>query len=87
MTSINSAISLVIGVAVITVLFMVIPMIGENVDDAWTPGTASNWNSTVNTDLVAGDDIWTDMGSMISIGVLVLIVGGIILKPLIGLKS
>ena len=87
MASINSAISIVTGIAVLTVLFMVVPMIGENVDDAWTPGTTSQWNVTVNTDLTTGSAFWTDMGAMVGIGVLVLIVGAIILKPLIGLQG
>ena len=197
MTNINTAITLVIGVALISILFMVIPMIGENVDDAWTAApqakatgtltftdvpldgdtfnisldryefdptgdgvaagnfdintgtvavtmgnvvtcvnandttgvlatntsttvvltadaygtagnaitttedgtktsfgaatltgglTASDWNATVNTDLQSGDDIWTDLASMISIGVLLIIISGIILKPLLSLK-
>ena len=87
MASINSAVGLVTGIAVLTVLFMVVPMIGENVDDAWTPGVASEWNGSVNADLTTGSAFWTDMGAMVGIGVLVLIVGAIILKPLIGLQG
>jgi len=74
--------SLVVAVGAILalmVMFEVAPMIGEEINGAWTPGAASQYNSTVNADLVTGAAFWTSMGSIIKIGALVIIIAAAVL--------
>ncbi|MBN1134283.1 MAG: hypothetical protein JXA38_05110 [Methanosarcinaceae archaeon] len=87
MANMNTMISYGVSALVLAVLFMVAPMIGENVDNAYTPGAASQWNESVNTDLTTGAGFWTDMGAIISIGALVVVVGGVIIKSLMGVAG
>jgi len=63
--------AMAIGVLVLIVAFTIIPIVGDQLDNAVTiPGytneTAktggSQWNSTVNSDIPTGVDLWQSVG-------------------------
>lgn len=79
MASMKALVVAVGSILALLVMFEVAPMIGEEINGAWTPGAASQYNSSVNTDLVTGAAFWTSMGSIVKIGALVVIIGAAVL--------
>ena len=79
MASMNQLVVAVGAILALMVMFEVAPMIGEEINGAWTPGTASQYNSSVNSDLVTGAAFWTSMGSIVKIGAMVVIIATAVL--------
>ena len=67
-----------IGIMVLVIIFGVIPMVGEKMDDVQDIGATSNWNNSVNDDIVRGSDLWSDTGGMIVLAAIISIVGVVI---------
>ena len=67
-----------IGIMVLVVIFGVIPMVGERMDGVQSLGTTSEWNHSVNDDIVRGSDLWSDTGGMIVLAAIISIVGVVI---------
>lgn len=63
-----------IVITVLIVLFSVIPVIGYNVDSSVTlpaSGTGSAWNSSVNTAMTNGSELWQTNSPLLSLAVLI----------------
>ena len=67
-----------IGIMVLVIIFGVIPMVGEKMDDVQDIASGSNWNYTTNDDIVRGSDLWSDTGGMIVLAAIISIVGVVI---------
>ena len=80
-------IGIALGLAVIALVFVIIPHIGDKVS-ASMPATrvASQWNVTENTNITRSYDVWATNGTMISTAVLISIVA-VVLGTLIGLGN
>ena len=79
MSSMERLSSIAIGVLLLIAVVAIIPMVGDRIEDArGTLAADSQWNSSVNTDIVEGYDIWGDVGSMISLAAVVIVVGVVI---------
>jgi len=76
MATFDKLVAAAIGALILVVIFSVVPMIGSEVDDATGDLAAdSPWNSTTNTDIATGADLWGSVGSMISLAAVIIIVG------------
>lgn len=76
MANFTQLIAAAIGALILVVIFSVVPMIGSEVDDATGDLAAdSQWNSTTNTDIATGADLWGSVGSMISLAAVIIVVG------------
>jgi len=75
-----------VGVLGLIVSFTIIPIVGAELDSAVTLSTTSQWNSSVNTNIPTGVDLWESVGGIIKVGAIVTIIGGF-LKTLSGLRS
>lgn len=64
-----------IGILLLVVIFSVVPMVGQNVDDVTSIPVGSQWNSTTNTDIETGSDLWGSTSGMISLAAIIAIVG------------
>lgn len=72
-----------IAVLLLIAIVSIIPMIGDRIENARGDLAAdSQWNSTTNTDIVEGYNIWGDVGSMISLAAVVLVLG-VVLRALL----
>ena len=71
---------------VVVILFAVVPMIGETADSAVTLGTASNWNSSVNTDIPTGYTLWETVGGVATL-VIILSLIAIAIKAVVKLGN
>jgi len=67
-----------IGIMVLVIIFGVIPMVGEKMDDVQDIAVGSNWNYSTNDDIVRGSDLWSDTGGMIVLAAIISIVGVVI---------
>ena len=67
-----------IGIMVLVIIFGVIPMVGEKMDDVQDITPGSNWEYANNTDIVRGSDLWSDTGGMIVLAAIISIVGVVI---------
>jgi len=67
-----------IGIMVLVIIFGVIPMVGEKMDDVQDIATNSSWNNSYNSDIVRGSDLWSDTGGMIVLAAIISIVGVVI---------
>ena len=67
-----------IGILVLVIIFGVIPMIGDKMDSVQDQGVTSQWNHSVNDDIVRGSDLWGDTGGMIVLAAIISIVGVVI---------
>lgn len=70
--------AMVLGVVLIIVLYGIVPMIGYQIDSAVTLGAASQWNSSVNSDIPTGPAFWTTVSGFVTLSALMLFVGGFI---------
>lgn len=82
-TKANTVLMLVsIAVAILTlaVIFTIGPVVGYNVDSAISiPATSgSGWNSTTNTAITNGSEMWSQNTPMLAVAALIAIVGVII---------
>ena len=75
-----------IGVLVLIVAFTIIPIVGSELDSAVTLGATSQWNSSVNTDIPTGVDLWESVGGILKVAGIIVVVGGF-LRTLQGLRS
>ena len=64
-----------IVIAVLIVLFSIIPVIGYNIDSSWTPPAGSaaggSWNTSYNTAITNGSELWTTNSPLLSLAVLI----------------
>lgn len=67
-----------IGIMVLVIIFGVVPMVGEKMDNVQDIPTGSNWNHTTNDNIVRGSDLWSDTGGMIVLAAIISIVGVVI---------
>ena len=89
--------AMAIGVLVLIVAFTIIPIVGEQLDNSVTisgwvnesnhaEGYSNQWNSSVNSDIPTGVDLWTSVGGILKVAGLIIVVAGF-LKTLQGMKS
>ena len=71
--------SMVLGVVLIIVLYGIVPMIGEEIDNAVDIPENDSWgsNSSVAT-IPTGPDFWTTVSGFVTLSALMLFVGGFI---------
>ena len=67
-----------IGIMILVIIFGVIPMVGEKMDDVQDLGATSQWNDSVNADIVTGAELWADTGGMIVLAAIISVVGVVI---------
>ena len=67
-----------IGIMVLVIIFGVIPMVGEKMDNVQDLSATSEWNNSVNSDIVTGSELWSDTGGMIVLAAIISIVGVVI---------
>ena len=88
-----------IGVLTLIVAFTIIPIVGDQLDNAVTldagntttqacddGGRACLWNSTVNTDIPTGVDLWSSVGGILKVGGIIVVVAGF-LRTLQGMRQ
>jgi len=75
---IETAIGVAIGLIVVVAIYTIAPIIGSNIDASTTIAAASQWNSTTNTDLTTGVDLWTQNASLLALAIMVSILSLII---------
>jgi len=75
---IDGAIGVAIGLIVLVAIFSIAPVIGSNIDQSTTIAAASQWNSTTNTDLTTGVDLWQQNSSLLALAVMVSILSLVI---------
>jgi len=87
--------AMAIGVLVLIVAFTIIPIVGDQLDnavtiDGYTNETTktggSQWNSTVNSDIPTGVDLWQSVGGILKVAGIIVVVAGF-LRTLQGMKS
>jgi len=78
--------AMAVGVLGLIVAFTIIPIVGSELDNAVTLGAESDWNSTHNTNLPTGVDLWVSVGGILKVGAIIVIIGGF-LRTLSGLRS
>lgn len=62
------------AVLVLIVMYSVIPLVGNATDEAANIPSGSDWNSTENTDIEKGSDLWADVGGIINITAVILVI-------------
>ena len=67
-----------IGIMILVIIFGVIPMVGEKMDNVQDITPGSEWEHANNTDIVRGSDLWGDTGGMIVLAAIISIVGVVI---------
>ena len=77
-TMIDVAVTMAIGLIVLVAVFSLAPLIGSNIDSAASIPAASQWNSTTNTDIPTGVEIWTQNAGLLMLAVMVSILAMII---------
>ena len=85
MTNIFQLVSTAIGVLMLIIVFIIVPMVGDQMDQSIVIGATSEWNSTVNSDVPTGYDTWTSLAGLLEVAALVIIVG-ILLGTFVALK-
>lgn len=75
-----------IGVLVLIVAFTIIPIVGDQLDTSITLGATSQWNSSVNTAVPTGVDLWESTGGILKVGAIIVVVAGF-LTTLKGLRG
>lgn len=61
------------GMISLIVMFSLVPVIGASVDDAM-PATDGDWNTTTNTDLPTGLELWEQIGPLIVLCALIAVI-------------
>jgi len=74
---ISGLVAAAIGVMMLVMTFIIVPMVGFQMDESIEIDNTSNWHVDTNTDIPQGYDLWTDLSGIISVAALVMIVGGI----------
>lgn len=75
MSSIATLVGVTIGVMMLVITFIIIPMVGDQMDQSITVTSGSEWNHSQNSDIPTGYDLWTDLSGMITVAAIVVIVG------------
>ena len=91
--------AMAIGVLTLIVAFTIIPIVGNELDNAVTldPGNSTDqtctdnkrsclWNSSVNSDIPTGVDLWESVGGILKVGGIIVVVVGF-LRTLQGMRS
>ena len=78
--------AMAIGVLVLIVAFTIIPIVGSELDDAVQLSATTQWNSTVNTQIPTGVDLWEAVGGILKVGGIIVVVAGF-LRTLQGMRS
>ncbi len=78
--------AMAIGVLVLIVAFTIIPIVGSELDQAVQLGATSDWNSSHNSDVPTGVDLWTSVGGILKVAGIIVVVAGF-LRTLQGMKS
>jgi len=91
--------AMAIGVLTLIVAFTIIPIVGNELDDAVTlpagnvstdacddGGRSCLWNVTVNSDIPTGVDLWTSVGGILKVGGIIVVVVGF-LRTLQGMRN
>ena len=66
-----------IGIMMLVMTFIIVPMVGYQMDQSIEIDNTSNWHPDTNADIPLGYELWTDLAGIISVAALVMIVGGI----------
>lgn len=74
---IGGLVAAAIGVMMLVMTFIIVPMVGYQMDESIEIDNTSNWHIDTNADIPQGYDLWTDLSGIISVAALVMIVGGI----------
>jgi len=76
----NLIITIAIGILTLIAVFSVIPVVGSSIENSMPDvGATSQWNSSVNTDLPSGADIWSQLAPLLLLCVLALVIGLVIM--------
>ncbi len=73
-STMDALVGIAISVIVLVAVFSLAPVIGSNIDAAVDVPAGSQWNTTENTDLTTGADIWGQFsGLLILVGMISLL--------------
>lgn len=73
-------ISIAIGIITLVAVFAMAPVVGSTIENSMPAvSDTSDWNSTVNTDLPSGADIWSQLAPLLVLAVLALVIGLVIM--------
>ena len=91
--------AMAIGVLVLIVAFTIIPIVGNELDQAVTlpatsdwnaictdGGSACKWNASITTGIPTGVDLWQSVGGILKVAGIIVVVAGF-LRTLQGMKS
>ncbi len=81
--------AMAIGVLTLIVVFIVIPLVGSQMDAAVTlpaAGAGSEWNGSVTPGLPTAVSLWGSLGGILKVAGVIVIVGGF-LQTLRGLRG
>lgn len=74
--TIATIISLVVGLVIMVVLFQVVPLVGQSMDDAVSIPAGSAWDASNVT--ASGLDLWNSTAPLMYIPIVMLLIGLII---------
>ncbi len=81
--------AMAIGALALIVIYTVIPLTGAELDKSISlpaTGAGSQWNSSVNANIVTGPSLWQSLGGVIKVGGVIVVIGGF-LRTVQGLRS
>lgn len=83
---IMALVGIAIGVMILAVVYIIMPLVGSELDQAVTLPADSQWNASVNTDIETGYDLWGSVGGIITVAAIIVVVA-VFLKILVGLRT
>jgi len=87
--TIEGIVTMAIGILGLIVVYVVIPLVGSELDQAVVlpaAGTGSTWNSSVNTDVPTAVSLWTSLAGILKVAAFITVIGGF-LRTLQGMRS
>ena len=90
--------AMAVGVLVLIVAFTIIPIVGDQLDTSVTlpagntttqacdSGRGCLWNSSVNTDIPTGVDLWESIGGILKVAGIIVVVAGF-MRTLQGIRQ
>ena len=85
MTNIFQLVSTAIGVLMLIIVFIIVPMVGDQMESSIVITNGSEWNHSQNSDIPTGYDTWTSLAGLLEVAALVIIIG-ILLGTFVALK-
>jgi len=88
--TIQGIVAMGIGILSLIIVYVVVPLVGSQMDQAVilpASGEAgSTWNATVNTDVPTAVSLWTSLAGILKVAAFITVIGGF-LRTLQGMRS